>query len=96
MSSIFAWNMRGFNQPRKQKAIRYWVKAVKLSIGCLLVTRVQEDSFKKIFDVTFPGWSCLHKYSKSLTIDWEEFGYVGRMRWRFVRFLLVHRLSPCG
>ncbi|KAH0899427.1 LOW QUALITY PROTEIN: hypothetical protein HID58_048995 [Brassica napus] len=78
MSSIFAWNMRGFNQPRKQKAIRYWVKAVKLSIGCLLVTRVQEDS-----------WSCLHKYSKSLTIDWEEFGYVGRTRWRFVRFLLM-------
>ncbi|KAH0872153.1 LOW QUALITY PROTEIN: hypothetical protein HID58_069515, partial [Brassica napus] len=60
MSSIFAWNMRGFNKPRKQ---RYWVRAAKLSFGCLQETRVKEENFKKIFDATFPGWSCLNNYS---------------------------------
>lgn len=63
MSSIFAWNIRGFNKPRKQKAVNYWVNAAKLSFGCLLETRVQEENFKKIFDTTFPGWSCVNNYS---------------------------------
>ncbi|CDY09502.1 BnaC02g20440D [Brassica napus] len=63
MSSIFAWNMRGFNQPRKQKVVRYWVKAAKLSIGCLLETKVKEENFTKVFDAIFPGWSCVHNYS---------------------------------
>lgn len=63
MSSIFAWNMRGFNQPRKQQAVRRWVKAARLSIGCLLETKVKFDKFQKFFDGTFPGWSFLHNYS---------------------------------
>lgn len=63
MSSIFAWNMRGFNQPRKQKVVRYWVKAAKLSIGCLLETKVKEENFTKVFDAIFPRWSCVHNYS---------------------------------
>ncbi|KAH0898507.1 hypothetical protein HID58_048075, partial [Brassica napus] len=63
MSSIFAWNMREFNMPRKQKAVKYWVKAAKLSLGCLLETRVHEDNFQEVFDATFPGWSYIHNYS---------------------------------
>lgn len=55
MSSIFAWNMRGVNQPHKQKAVKYWVQAAKFSIGCLLETKVQEDKFQKVFDAAFPG-----------------------------------------
>ena len=51
MSSIFVWNIRGFNKPHKQKAVNYWVNAAKLSFGCLLETRVQEENFKKIFDI---------------------------------------------
>ncbi|KAF2550515.1 hypothetical protein F2Q68_00033832 [Brassica cretica] len=34
--------MCGFNKPRKQKAVKYWVKAAKLSIGCLMETRARE------------------------------------------------------
>lgn len=63
MTSIFAWNMRGFNKPRKQKAVRNWVRTAKLSLGCLVETRVQEVNFQRIFTATFPGWQCLHNYS---------------------------------
>ena len=63
MTSIFAWNMRGSNQPRKHNAVRFWVKEAKLCLGCLVETRVQEESFQKVFSDTFPGWHYLHNYS---------------------------------
>lgn len=63
MSSVFAWNMRGFNEPRKHNAVKYWVQDAKLSLGCLIETRVQQRIFQKIFDSIFPGWNCLHNYS---------------------------------
>lgn len=55
MSSIFAWNMHVFNKPCKQKAVQYWVKAVKLSFLCLIETKVKEENFQKVFNTTFPG-----------------------------------------
>lgn len=63
MTSIFAWNMRGFNKPCKQKAVRNWVKGAKLSLGCLFETKVKLERFQGVFSSTFPGWQCLHNYS---------------------------------
>lgn len=62
MSSIFAWNMRGFNKPRKHNAVKHWVQAGRLSLGYLLETRVQATNFPWIFQSTFPGWSSLTNY----------------------------------
>lgn len=76
MSSIFAWNMSGFNKPRKQKAVKHWIQDAKLSLGCLVETRVQHENFQKIFDSTFPGWNCLHNYSHHrlgrIWVCWSE------------------------
>ena len=76
MSSIVAWNMRGFKKPHKQKAVKCWVKDAKLSIGGLMETRVQESNFKKIFEATFPGWNCINNYSHHrlgrLWVCWSE------------------------
>lgn len=63
MTSIFAWNVRGFNQSRKQQAVKYWIKEAKLKLGCLVETRVHEKSFLKIFSDTFSGGQYLHNYS---------------------------------
>ncbi|KAG7536572.1 Reverse transcriptase domain [Arabidopsis suecica] len=41
MTSIFSWNMRGFNMPRKQNPVRKWVQSQKFAVGCLLETRIQ-------------------------------------------------------
>lgn len=62
MTSIFSWNMRGFNKPRKHNAVKHWVRAGRLSLGCLLETRVQAENFPWIFQSTFPGWSSLTNY----------------------------------
>lgn len=54
--------MRGFNKPRKQRAVRYWVQTAKLNFCCLLETRLRKENFQTVFDATFPRWSCLHNY----------------------------------
>lgn len=60
----------------QKKAVKYWVQAAKLSIGCLLETRVQEDKFQKVFDAAFPGWNCIHNYSHHrlgrIWVCWSE------------------------
>ena len=76
MTSIFAWNMRGFNQPRKHNAVKYWIKEAKLRLGCLVETRVQEENFQQIFSATFQGWQYLHDYSHHILgriwVCWSE------------------------
>lgn len=56
--------------------IRRWVKAAKLSIGCLMETRVQEGQFKKEVEATFPGWSYIQNYDHhrlgSIWVFWSE------------------------
>ncbi|KAH0872433.1 hypothetical protein HID58_069795 [Brassica napus] len=76
MTSIFAWNMHGFNQPRKHNAVKYWIKEAKLRLGCLVETRVQEENFQQIFSATFQGWQYLHDYSHHrlgrIWVCWSE------------------------
>lgn len=35
----------------------------KISIGCLVETKVNEDKFQSILTDPFMGWKCLHNYS---------------------------------
>lgn len=63
MSSIFACNTCGFNQPRKHNAVHHWVKSTKLSIGCLIETRVQEKNHQAVLESAFPGSQCLSNYN---------------------------------
>ena len=76
MMSIFAWNMHGFNQPRKHNAVKYWIKEAKLRLGCLVETRVQEENFQQIFSATFQGCQYLHNYSHHrlgrIWVCWSE------------------------
>lgn len=62
MTSFFAWNMRGFNMPRKQKVVRNWIQVVKPYFGCLLETRVQEGNFSSVLSYALPGWSSMTNY----------------------------------
>lgn len=62
MISFFAWNMRGFNMPRKHNVVKSWIQAVRPSFGCFLETRVQEYNASSIISYTLPGWSSLSNY----------------------------------
>lgn len=62
MTSFFAWNMRGFNKPRKHTAVKKWLQLVKPVFGCLLETRVQEGNHLPIHNSCFPGWQVITNY----------------------------------
>lgn len=63
---FISWNVRGLNNPLKQKEISKMVVRLKLSIICLVETRVQQENSKKIVDSMLPGWNFFHNYSKHL------------------------------
>ncbi|KAH0903430.1 LOW QUALITY PROTEIN: hypothetical protein HID58_042933, partial [Brassica napus] len=63
MTSFFAWNMRGFNLPRKHRALRSWLQEEKPSYGCLVETRVQESNHQWCMNVAMPGWNSLTNYA---------------------------------
>lgn len=63
MTSFFAWNMRGFNLPRKHRTLRTWLQAEKPSFGCLVETRVHESSHEMCMNAAMPGWNSLTNYS---------------------------------
>lgn len=63
MASIFAWNTRGFNKPRKHNAVKKWISDSKFSFGCLLETRVQEVRFRDVVNAALPGWKAITNYS---------------------------------
>ncbi|CDY19693.1 BnaC09g29490D [Brassica napus] len=57
----------GYREKGRGRAVfansRGLVNAVANSRRCLVETRVQEESFQKVFSDTFPGWHYLHNYS---------------------------------
>lgn len=62
MTSIFAWNTRGFNKMRKHYIVRHWCSSTKLFFGCLLETRVKEENYSRIFEYMFTGWKVETNY----------------------------------
>lgn len=63
MTTFFAWNIRGFNLPRKQRALRSWIQAEKPSFGCLVETRVQKDNYQRCMVAAIPTWNSLTNYA---------------------------------
>lgn len=62
MTSFFAWNMRGFNKPRKHMVLKKWVHEEEPLFGCLLETRVKECNHQAILSTALPGWSAITNY----------------------------------
>ena len=63
---ILVWNVRGFNNPLKQREVVGRVRRLNVSIVCLLETRVKRLKMQKIVDKQFQGWKLYHNYSEAL------------------------------
>ena len=64
--SILIWNVRGFNDPRKQKGVVGRIRLLKVNIVCLLETRVNENKSQSIVDRHFQGWKVIHNYVSAI------------------------------
>ena len=60
---ILVWNTRGLNDPFKQKVVVSRIRELKVSMVCLLETRVKENNMMSIISRHFQGWQFLHNYS---------------------------------
>ena len=55
MVKFASWNIRGLNDPLKQREVRSFVKFHALDFICLLETRVRAPNRDRIFSSLFPG-----------------------------------------
>ena len=62
MVKFASWNIRGLNDPLKQREVRSFVKFNALDFICLLETRVRAPNRDRIFSSLFPGWRLFHNY----------------------------------
>ena len=66
MIKLVAWNIRGLNDPLKQKELSVFVRVHSLSVVCILETRVRNSNKDRIFTSILPGWGWLHNYDHAL------------------------------
>jgi exonuclease III len=53
--NLLFWNVRGLNMPLKQNEVRKMVKRLRISILCLVETRVRQENFLRIISSMLPG-----------------------------------------
>jgi exonuclease III len=58
---VLSWNIRGLNKAFKQREIRKVIRLWKISILCLVETKVRQENMDRVISNTLPG----------------EFGFVG-------------------
>ena len=65
MIKLASWNIRGMNDPLKQKELRSLVRDHSLNVVCILETRVRRHNSVRIFNSILPGWELHHNYEHS-------------------------------
>ena len=63
--TVIVWNVRGFNDPLKQKRVIARIRSINAKVVCLLETKVKENNSRSIIDHHFQGWGWLHNYSEA-------------------------------
>ena len=62
--NVLIWNVRGLNDPVKQKEVVGKVKENKINLVCLLETIIKENKMKAVISRHFQGWQMFHNYSE--------------------------------
>ena len=66
MIKFASWNIRGLNDPLKQREVRTFVKSQALDFIYLVETRVRAFNKDRIFNSLLPGWRLFHNYEHAL------------------------------
>lgn len=56
------WNIRGLNDPIKQKEVKSFVKNNKLSLMGLIEHKIKEPKSSRVFGLLFPQWSSIFNF----------------------------------
>ena len=66
MVKFASWNIRGLNDPLKQKEVHSFLESHALDFVCILETRVRPSKKDRIFNSILPGWRLFHNYDHAL------------------------------
>ena len=66
MVKFASWNIRGLNDPLKQREVRSFIESQTLDFVCILETRVRASNKDRIFTTILPGWRMFHNYDHAL------------------------------
>ena len=66
MVKFASWNIRGLNDPLKQREVRSFVKSQALDFIYHVETRVRASNRDRIFSSLLPGWRLFHNYEHAL------------------------------
>lgn len=56
MDRILIWNIRGLNNPNKQKEIKKMIQELKVGLCCLLETKVRNEKFGEVYNNMLKDW----------------------------------------
>jgi exonuclease III len=77
--NFLIWNVRGLNHPSKQKEVVSIIKRHKISLICLIETRVKENKANKVRTCIVPDWKYVFNYEKHflgrIWICWKKSDY---------------------
>jgi exonuclease III len=77
--NILIWNVRGLNHPSMHREVRSMIQRHKLSIICLIETRVKINKAEKVKDCIVPGWDYIFNYDQHflgrIWICWKKSDY---------------------
>jgi exonuclease III len=62
--NFLIWNVRGLNHPSKQKEVVSIIKRHKISLICLIETRVKENKANKVRTCIVLDWEYVFNYEK--------------------------------
>ena len=54
--NVLIWNVRGLNDPIKQKEVVSRIRNNNINLVCLLETRIKESKMKAVISRHFQGW----------------------------------------
>ncbi|KAI7989755.1 hypothetical protein LOK49_LG13G00203 [Camellia lanceoleosa] len=62
------WNIRGLNEPIKQKEVHYWITSPKLSLCGIVETKVQRDVLTSVLRNCLPSqWAFIDNFGTNTT-----------------------------
>lgn len=60
---ILSWNVRGLNDPKKQRRLKQSLRKFHVSTICLLKTHVKQENSSSITGYVLPGWKLIANYT---------------------------------
>lgn len=76
---LLVWNVRGLNHPSKQKEVQRIVREKKITLICIIETRVKCNKADVLMESLFPNWGFCSNYEQHhlgrIWVCWDKLDF---------------------